>query len=166
MYSKSEHRKLAASDKKLARIIERVGPCSLVFPKSADPYPSLLRSIAYQQLTGKAAATIYARVLALFGEKVPKPELLLAMPDQKLREAGLSFSKIAAMKDLAQKKQEGQIPGARKVLTMSDEELIAELTRVRGIGPWTVQMFLIFTLGRRDVLPASDYGVRKGFAQV
>ena len=120
---------------------------------------------SYQQLNGTAAATILGRVKALYPNKsFPTPDDILSTPDDKLRSAGLSRAKTAAIKDIATKTIEGIVPTSRAIVKMSNEEIIERLTTVRGVGPWTVEMLLIFTLGRSDVLPATDYGVRKGFA--
>ena len=135
-------------------------------PVSLRPFDALAESIAYQQLNGKAAATIWKRVRALYPKrKWLDPAKVLATPDEALRAAGLSRSKTAALKDLAAKVVEGTVPSGRALLRMSDEEIIARLTLVRGIGRWTVQMLLLFDLGRPDVWPVDDYGVRKGFAK-
>ena len=156
---------LTAADKQLGLLIKRVGPCYLTPKKRRSPFESLVQSVAYQQLNGTAAATILGRVKALYpGKKFPTPHDLLATPDEKLRGAGLSRAKTAAIKDIATKTIEGIVPTAREIVKMSNEEIIERLTTVRGVGPWTVEMLLIFTLGRTDVLPATDYGVRKGFA--
>src|SRR5207244_2554879 len=123
-------------------------------------------SIGYQQLNGKAAETIWGRVRALFPHtKRLDPAKILATPDDALRSAGLSRAKTAAIKDLAAKTIDGTVPSGRALLRMSDDEIIARLTQVRGIGRWTVEMLLLFDLGRPDVWPADDYGVRKGFAK-
>src|SRR5262249_24105994 len=130
------------------------------------PFDALAESIAYQQLNGKAAATIWGRVRALYPKKrYLDPKLVLKTPDQKLRAAGLSRSKIAGLKDLAAKTIDGTVPTARQLAKMSDEEIVARVTTVRGIGRWTVEMLLLFDLGRPDVWPVHDYGVRKGFAK-
>ncbi|MEP6663935.1 MAG: DNA-3-methyladenine glycosylase [Verrucomicrobiota bacterium] len=156
---------LSAADKTLARLIRRVGPCTLRPEKNCSPFQSLVRSVAYQQLTGKAAATILGRVKALFpGKRFPAPEDLLAMSDEKLRAAGLSFAKIRAVKDIAAKTLEGVVPTSKEIRKLSNEEILARLTTIRGVGPWTVEMLLMFRLGREDVFPITDYGVRKGFA--
>ena len=131
------------------------------------PFDALAESIAYQQLSGKAAATIWGRVRALYPrKKYLDPKLVLATPDEKLRAAGLSRSKVAALKDLAVKTIDGTVPSARSLAKMTDEEIIERLITVRGIGRWTVEMLLLFDLGRRDVWPVHDYGVRKGFAKI
>ena len=156
---------LVRSDKILARLIRKVGPCALKPTPALTPFQTLVRSVTYQQLNGTAAATIFRRLLALYpGMKFPAPEDLLATPDDRLRAAGLSRNKIAAVKDIAAKTLEGIIPALRAIKTLSNQEILEWLTTVRGVGPWTVEMLLIFTLGREDVLPATDFGVRKGFA--
>jgi len=127
---------------------------------------SLVRAVAHQQLTGKAANTILGRVLALYpGKKFPTPEDLLKTPNRKLRAAGFSWAKVRSVKDIAAKTVEGVVPlSSRALLKFSDEEIIERLTSVRGVGSWTVEMMLIFTLGRPDVWPVHDFGVRKGIA--
>jgi len=133
---------------------------------SVRPFDALAESIAYQQLTGKAAATIFGRVRALYPKrKWLDPKQLLATPDETLRAAGLSRAKTAALKDLAAKTIDGTVPSGRALLRMTDDEIITRLTTVRGIGRWTVEMLLLFDLGRPDVWPVDDYGVRKGFAK-
>jgi 3-methyladenine DNA glycosylase/8-oxoguanine DNA glycosylase len=118
----------------------------------------------YQQLNGTAAATILGRVKALYPGRFPSPEQILGTPDEKLRGAGLSRAKVAAIKDISAKTITGIVPPSRTIAKMTETEIIERLTTLRGVGPWTVEMLLIFTLGRRDVLPVTDYGVRKGFA--
>src|SRR6185312_2536519 len=157
-------RHLRRSDPRLARAIAAVGRCQLEFTPSRSPFHSLMRAITYQQLSGKAAATIHGRVVALFPvEHGPHPELLLKLPDTALRGAGLSRNKLLALKDLAANALDGTIPDMRKLKALSDDEIIERLTQVRGVGRWTVEMLLIFTLGRPDVLPVTDLGIRKGF---
>lgn len=121
-----------------------------------------MQSIVYQQLNGKAAATIHGRVLALF-DGAPTPKQLLRIPAARLRGAGLSANKLLAMRDLAEKCLSGVVPPREQLEPLTDAEIIARLTEVRGVGEWTAQMFLMFKLGRPDVLPAGDYGVRKAF---
>ncbi len=160
-------RALAKADKALAKLIERVGPLRLKAESIQTPFQALAESIVYQQLTGKAAATILGRVHALFGgHKHFAPEALAAIDDERLRGAGLSRAKTAALKDLAAKTIDGTVPTARALAGATDDELIARLTAIRGIGRWTVEMLLIFRLGRPDVLPVDDYGVRKGFQRL
>ena len=157
---------LAKFDPRLAALIGRAGPFTVGPGKLVRPFDALAESIAYQQLSGKAAATIWGRVRALYPRrKWLDPRLVLATPDEKFRAAGLSRSKTAALKDLAAKTIDGTVPSARALAGMSDEEIVVRLTMVRGIGRWTVEMLLIFELGRLDVWPATDYGVQKGFAK-
>ena len=156
---------LVRSDKILARIIRKVGPCQLTPKKRRSPFEALVQSVAHQQLNGTAANTILRRVIALYPHRrFPLPEDLLRTADADLRGAGLSRAKTASIKDIAAKTIEGVVPTARRIAKMSDAEIIERLTVVRGVGPWTVEMLLMFTLGRPDVLPVTDYGVRKGFA--
>jgi 3-methyladenine DNA glycosylase/8-oxoguanine DNA glycosylase len=132
-------------------------------PKDQDTFESLVQSIVYQQLNGKAAATIHGRVLALFKGGKIMPERLLKIPKSKLRGAGLSENKFLAVRDLAKKALSGVVAPRKHLEKLPDAEIIARLTEVRGIGEWTVQMFLMFKLGRPDVLPTGDFGVRKAF---
>jgi O-6-methylguanine DNA methyltransferase len=160
---------LKARDPKLAPFIDRVGPFRLqAAGLSGTPFQSLAESIVYQQLHGKAAATILARVVALFApRRFPSPREMLEMDDGRLRGAGLSRNKLLAVKDLAQKTIDGVVPpGVDELESLSDDRIVERLTQVRGIGRWTVEMLLLFRLARPDVLPATDYGVRKGFALV
>ncbi len=154
-------------DKTLARVINQVGPCPLAPRRGVTPYQALVKSVTYQQLNGTAAGTIFRRFLALFPEtKFPAPERIVAAADETLRSAGLSRAKTAAIKDIAAKTITGVVPPRRAIARMSDAEIVERLTTIRGVGPWTVEMLLMFTLGRPDVLPATDYGVRSGFARV
>lgn len=158
---------LQKADRALARIIRQVGPCPLVPRRGVQPWQALVRSVAYQQLNGTAAETIFNRFLALFpGTKFPTPEQIIAAPDERLRSAGLSRAKTAAIKDIAIKTVAGVVLERRAIAKLSDVEIIERLTTIRGVGPWTVEMLLMFTLGRPDVLPVTDYGVRSGFALV
>lgn len=155
---------LTEVDPNLAHLIERIGPFTLHLRPIEDVFHPLLRSIVYQQLSGKAAATIYSRVLAAAGDADSiRPESMLALSDETLRAAGLSRNKTAAARDLAEKVLSGALPTLTELQTMTDEEIVRSLTQVRGIGPWTVEMLLIFSLGRPDVLPVTDLGVRKAF---
>ncbi len=156
---------LIDSDRTLARLIRKVGPCTLKPQRRRSPFQALIRSVTFQQLNGAVAEKIFGRVLALYpAETFPTPDELLATPDDRLRAAGLSRNKIAAVKDIAAKTIAGVVPESRLARRMSNEEMLERLTTVRGVGPWTVEMLLIFTLGRQDVLPVTDFGVRKGFA--
>ncbi|MBY0563326.1 MAG: hypothetical protein K2P58_03985 [Hyphomonadaceae bacterium] len=154
---------LSAVCKRFARVVANHEPFPTKGGRSKDPYRALVRAVVYQQLSGKAAATIHGRVLALFPDKDhPEPEDLLSAPDERLRAAGLSRQKTAALKDIAQKRIDGIIPPARALTRLSDNEIIERLTAARGVGRWTVEMYLIFSLNRPDVLPIDDLGVRKG----
>ena len=146
-------------------LIRAAGPCVLKPRRGVTPYQSLVSSIAHQQLTGKAAQTILGRFFALYGEggRHPLPEELLATDDAQLRAVGFSRAKVASLKDIATRSLDGTIPSRRTLSRLPDEEIIARLVQVRGVGRWTVEMFLMFTLGRPDVLPVDDYGVRNGF---
>jgi DNA-3-methyladenine glycosylase II len=170
--SHESHAHLGAVDPVMARLIAAVGPYGLV-PKAADaPFRHLARAITYQQLNGVAAGTIFRRLIALFEpvpaparepDFFPTPAQLLAMPDAALRGAGYSGSKIAALKDLAAKALDGTVPDTATLLPLDDDAIVERLTAVRGIGRWTVEMMLMFQLGRPDVLPVDDFGVRNGF---
>lgn len=157
---------LAAADRQLGRLIERVGPCRLRVNKTHSPFQTLVRAVAHQQLTGKAANTILNRLIALHpGQDFPMPEDLLAAPEEKLRGVGFSRAKVASLKDIAAKTLDGVVPDPGALAKLPDAEIIERLTSIRGVGQWTVEMMLIFKLGRLDVLPAHDYGVKKGFAK-
>jgi DNA-3-methyladenine glycosylase II len=163
-----DHRKaiafLSKTDRRLARLIERSSEFRLEIEESQTPYESLLEAVTYQSISGKAAATIFGRIKALGANgRCPRPEEILRLRAQALRKAGLSRAKIAAVKDLARKTIDGIVPTAADAQKMSDQELVERLISVRGVGAWTVEMFLIFRLGRPDVLPIHDYGVQKGF---
>ena len=158
---------LLAADPRLGRLILQVGEYRPRRDPARSPFAPLTRAIVYQQLTGKAAATILNRVkTAIGGGRMPTPQRVLAASEAALRAAGLSGSKIAALRDLAEKSVTGEVPSLARLRRLDDEAVIETLTRVRGVGRWTAEMFLIFTLGRPDVLPVTDYGVRKGFGQV
>jgi 3-methyladenine DNA glycosylase/8-oxoguanine DNA glycosylase len=156
---------LRTSDAALARVIDAVGTFRLELKNAPSLFGALAEAIVYQQLTGKAAATIYGRVCALFprARHGPTPEHILRVSDEKLRGAGLSRAKLLSLRDLARRTVDGEIPTLAEVHQMEDAAIVERLTMVRGIGRWTVEMLLIFRLGRPDVLPADDYGVRKGF---
>ncbi len=155
---------LRRRDRDLGRIIKAVEPHRPQNRgKMRSPFDALLRSIVYQQLSGKAAKTIHTRLLALFPDRRPSARALLEMDDETLRTAGLSRPKIVAARDLALKVATRQVPSRQRLGSMSDEDIIEHLIRIRGIGQWTVEMLLIFHLDRPDVLPATDLGVRRGF---
>jgi DNA-3-methyladenine glycosylase II len=159
---------LAAADPKLGQLIQRAGPFTMRVASSQSPFEALVESIIYQQLHGKAAATIHRRLLENFypvtGNEHFAAQHLLDCPNEQLRAAGLSHNKSLALRDLAAKTLDGTVPTLPRIRRMSDEAIIAHLVQVRGIGRWTVEMLLIFRLGRPNVLPVDDYGVRKGFA--
>ena len=156
---------LAACDDCLKRLIEETTPFQIDITDAQSPYEALLESIAYQSISGKAAATIFGRVKALSATgRAPTPQEMLKLRKPALRKAGLSGAKVLAMKDLAQKTIDGIVPTLEQAEKLSDEELVERLVSVRGIGAWTVEMFLIFRLGRPDVLPIHDLGVKKGWS--
>ena len=163
---KAAEKHLAKSDSRFAELIARAKRFEPRASVLVRPFDSLAESIAYQQLNGKAAATIWGRVRALYPRrKWLDPRQVLETPDEKLRACGLSGSKTAAIKDLAAKTLDGTVPTAPALAKMGEEEIIERLTAVRGIGRWTVEMLLLFQLGRLDVWPVTDYGVQKGYAQ-
>ena len=165
-YASAAARRLKAADPVMRRLIERVGPCVLA-PKPEGAFEALLEAIVHQQLHTKVAATIHGRVMALFEDAaLVTPEVLLKVPDALLRGAGLSANKLAAMRDLAEKCRDGLVPTRPKLEKMPDAEVVERLTAVRGVGVWTAQMFLIFRLGRPDVMPSADFGVRKAFGRL
>jgi len=158
---------LRAADPALAALIDRVGPFALELKAATSLFEALLRSIVYQQLHGKAAASIHGRVLAgLAKHGGPTPAALTRCSDAALRGAGMSQNKLRAVRDLAAKCLEGTVPSLATASRLGDEELVARLTQVRGIGPWTVHMLLIFYLGRPDVMPTGDFAIRLGFKKL
>lgn len=158
---------LRTVDRALAEVMERVGPFALELHPATSLFEALLRSIVYQQLHGRAAATIHARVLAALARQGgPKTKALVRLSDEELRAAGLSRAKLAAIRDLAEKCDAGVVPTLRVAHGLPDEELVSRLTTVRGIGPWTVHMLLIFTLGRPDVMPTGDFAIRLAFQRL
>jgi DNA-3-methyladenine glycosylase II len=158
-------RHLSSRDEKLAALIAETAPFKTDADAAQSPYEALMESIAYQSISGKAAATIFARIKALGSHgRPPSPEQMLKLRPAALRKAGLSAAKVLAMKDLARKTIHGIVPTREQAEKMSDEELVHRLDSVRGIGAWTVEMFLIFNLGRPDVLPIHDLGVKKGWS--
>ena len=154
---------LRAADTTLAEVIDGIGPFRMRLRPAPSIFAALAESIAYQQLNGKAAAVIFTRVCALFPRSRPTAARLLRISEEELRGAGLSRSKLLSLRDLAQKAEGGAIPTLNEVRGMSDETIIERLSKVRGVGRWTAEMLLIFRLGRPDVLPVHDYGVRLGF---
>ncbi len=157
-------RLLSRGDPVMAQLIRRAGPYLLKPDRSRSPYESLVRAVAHQQLTGKAASTILGRFCALYGgDNFPPPEQLVATPVEQLRAVGFSRAKSASLNDIAAKTLDGTIPARRVLSRLSDEAIIERLTEARGVGRWTVEMFLMFTLGRPDVLPVDDYGIQNGY---
>jgi len=155
---------LSRADPVMERLIVRVGPCGLKPEPRRTPFQSLVQAVTHQQLNGRAAETILGRFRGLFpGRRFPRPEDVAAVDDGALRGVGLSGSKVAAIRDITARVMSGEIPGAREIRTMGDEEIVERLTRARGVGRWTAEMLLMFQLGRPDVLPADDFGVRNGF---
>lgn len=153
-----------SADDRFAALIHRVGPPRLGVQRQRSPYEALMRAIAHQQLHGRAAEAILARFAALYPDSdFPQPEQVLDTDDTTLRACGFSGSKIAALRDICARTLDGTVPSRKASLRLSDEELIARLTTIRGVGRWTVEMLLIFTLGRPDVLPVDDFGVRDGY---
>lgn len=155
--------RLRRADPILAQLIKRVGPFAMSTRPRLTLFQALLQSIVFQQLSGKAAGTIHSRLLSLFPKRRASPAGLLELSDMQLRGAGLSRAKAAAARDLATKTLDRTIPAQNKLVRLDDAGIIETLVQVRGIGPWTAEMLLIFHLGRADVLPITDLGVRKGF---
>ena len=158
---------LSRLDHKLARLIKRAGPCRIEKAAHFEPFESLLSSIAHQQLNGKAAETILGRLKAKLGDGPsgwPTPKKIISARMPTLRACGFSRNKSLAIKDLAAKTLDGTVPTAKQLHTLHEEEIVERLVAVRGIGRWTVEMMLMFRLGRLDVLPVDDFGVRKGFS--
>lgn len=153
-----------SQDPRFAALIKRVGPPRLDIQRQRSPYEALIRAIAHQQLHGRAAETILARFSALFpGDGFPEPAAVMATADTALRGCGFSGGKVAAIRDICAKALDGTVPTRGQSQRMSDAVLIERLTTIRGVGRWTVEMLLIFTLGRPDVLPVDDFGVREGY---
>jgi DNA-3-methyladenine glycosylase II len=158
------HKHLAKRDPVMRRLIREHGKCALVPEKRRSPFQSLVQAVAHQQLHGAAANTILRRFIKLFpGRRFPRPEDLAKVTDGQLRGCGFSAAKVASIRDIAAKTLSGIVPTSRQIARLADDEIIARLTEVRGVGRWTVEMLLIFQLGRPDVLPADDFGVRTGF---
>jgi DNA-3-methyladenine glycosylase II len=158
------HKHLSSRDPVMHLLIREHGLCELVPEMRRTPFQSLVQAVAHQQLNGTAANTILGRFRKLFpGRKFPRPEDLAGVTDQEIRACGFSFAKIKAIRDIAEKALSGVIPSSREIVKLSDDEIIERLTQVRGVGQWTVEMLLIFQLGRFDVLPVHDFGVRTGF---
>ena len=157
---------LCATCPRLARFINDFGNERLWVRGDQDVFRALARAIAYQQLSGAAAGTIHGRFEALFTDQRPDARQTLALGSEALRQTGLSRAKTLALLDLAQRVHDRDLPGARQLSRLDDDTLIQRLSAVRGVGPWTVQMYLLFTLGRPDIMPATDLGVQKGVQQI
>lgn len=158
-------RHLRAADPDLALLVARVGPCRLRVDRAREPFESLVRAVAHQQLHGRAAEAILGRMIALVADPqgFPSADALLAADPASLRVCGFSMGKIAAIRAVAEAAQSGLVPSRRAAIRLSDVALIERLTSLRGIGRWTVEMLLIFSLGRPDVMPVDDFGVREGY---
>jgi len=162
-------RHLQSADPVLAKLIDAVGACGLELRVGPDTFSALARSVVYQQLSGKAASAIFTRLCSLGsgpganGEQCPTPEVVLGSPQGALRAVGMSAAKERSLRDMAQRAVDGLLPTMAVLASMDDEDVIAELTQVRGVGRWTAEMFLIFSLGRPDVLSGHDLGLRRGF---
>lgn len=157
---------IAASDPDFAALIARIGPCTAV-PTPREPYQALVRAIAHQQLHARAAEAILGRMMALEpGAGFLPPDRLLALPEGALRACGFSGTKIAALRDIAARTLDGTVPTLAETDALTDAALIERLTSIRGVGRWTVEMVLISTLGRPDVLPVDDFGVREGWRRI
>ncbi len=158
------HKHLSKCDAVMKLLIRTHGKCDLVPELRRSPFQSLVMAIAHQQLNGKAANTILGRFKKLFpGKKFPSAKDLAKVTDEQIRACGFSYNKIKSIRDIAEKTLSGVIPTSREIVKLSDDEIVARLTEVRGVGRWTVEMLLIFQLGRLDVLPVDDFGVRSGF---
>ena len=158
------HAHLHKADPIMRRLIKQVGPCELKPDRRRSPYEALVRSVAHQQLNGIAAETITRRFIALFpGKRFPSPEDLATVSDEQIRGAGFSRAKLAAIRDISAKALDGTVPTRRVIAKWGDDEIVDHLSQCRGVGRWTVEMFLMFTLGRQDVLPIDDFGVQNGF---
>ena len=156
-------RHLRKNDPRFVEWIDRIGTLEVPTPPVREPYVALLESIAHQQLAGAAARAIWARVIGLFADGIPCPKRLAEMTEAELRSAGLSRSKALAMKDICDRVNAGKIPSAALIAQMSDSDIYTQLMEARGVGMWTVDMLMMFALCRPDVMPVTDYGVRKGF---
>ena len=157
---------IAKADPVLGAFITRYGPLARPKPDFSEPYHALLSAVAHQQLHARAAQAIFGRLKLACGAVVPDPDVLLALPDETLRACGFSANKALAIRDVAAKAADGTIPSRARAMRLSDEELIQRLVSIRGVGRWTVEMLLIFTLRRPDVLPVDDFGVREGYRRL
>jgi DNA-3-methyladenine glycosylase II len=158
-------KKLASLDQDWRSLLAEVGSCTLQ-PKQQSPYESLIRAVASQQLHSKAADAILARMLVMFDNQFPSPEQLTANDGEALRNCGFSRGKVATLQGIAAAALSGQVPDLSEAMEMTDWQLIQRLTALKGIGQWTVEMMLIFNLGRQDVLPVDDFAVREGYKRL
>lgn len=167
-FYRKARRHLAGVDADWADLLARVGPCRLAVRAGQEPHEALIRAVSAQQIHGKAAQAILARFLALYGagDDFPAPARVLATPPETLRACGFSARKVETIHGIAQGALDGLVPRRREAESLDDEALVARLTQLRGIGRWTVEMLLIFTLGRADVLPVDDFGVREGYRRL
>lgn len=158
---------LAALDPQWAAHVQAIGPCLHQPRPERDPYQALVRAIAYQQLHVKAGDAILGRFLALYPDcDFPSPEQVLATPPEQLRACGFSANKLITIQGIAKARQEGLVPDHQQALALDDEQLIERLISLRGVGRWTVEMLLIYTLERMDILPVDDFGVREGYRRL
>lgn len=157
---------LADIDEDWQAHIQQVGDCALQVKPQQEPYQALIRAIAHQQIHGKAAAAILGRFLKLFGDEFPSAMQIIQTDDLNLRECGFSQRKLDSIKGIAQGALDGLVPLLQEAVTLSDAELIKRLTQLKGVGQWTVEMLLIFSLGRMDILPVDDFGVRTGYQRL
>jgi DNA-3-methyladenine glycosylase II len=157
---------ITAADPVLGTFIAAAGPLARGKSEFSDPYPALLSAVAHQQVHARAALAMLGRLITLSGGTLPAPAALLALSDEAFRSCGFSGAKVAALRDVATKAAEGVIPSRARALRLSDDELISRLITIRGVGQWTVEMLLIFTLRRPDVFPVDDFGVREGYRLV
>ncbi|MFL1462875.1 DNA-3-methyladenine glycosylase family protein [Roseococcus sp. DSY-14] len=160
MWDKAE--KALRRDPLFRPLLKRIGPCALL-PEPREPYEALVSAIAHQQVHGNAARAVLGRLRGLHPGGFPPPRVVLDLPPEALRGCGFSMSKVAAIRDIAEKAQGGLVPTLEEAATLEDEALVQRLVAIRGVGRWTVEMLLIFTLGRPDILPVDDFGVREGF---
>lgn len=157
---------LAAADPLMKKLIKAHGSCTLKPEGQRQPFESLVRAIAHQQLHANAAEAILARLIEASNNKFPTPEGLLALPEEKIRICGFSQAKTASLQDIARNSLTGVVPTSAQIKKLSDEDIVTRLTQIRGVGRWTVEMLLMFQLGRPDILPVDDFGIRHGFMVV
>ena len=159
-------KELARNDERLSEIIDRYRPCTWTLRSMESPFHALLRAIIFQQLSTTAANTIYGRVEALFNDRLPEPNAVLQLEEDTIRAAGVSRPKIRYLKDLAEKTLDGTVPTMNELKALDDKDILDRLCAIKGIGRWTVEMLLMFNLGRPDVLPSTDLVIRRGFKNI